>query len=478
MPSVVQSRIAGYEAQARNSDHSLIDLHDWVIDGMPPSPISSPQPLPPSPPIQKLKPKPKPKPPALQVKNSASVKKSPPLPPRRSTSTDADSNTDGKRGNHVAASSVSSFHSVSLSSATPSRSSLTESFEEISIAPPPPPLPQRPTTVPPPSVSSPAQQSHTSPPTPTPLPYVPRRAPPPPPSTSRASDRSSIQSLPSASSSLSRRSSGSVVQTPTLTTTLPLPPPSSILSPSSPTNGGSPTALLKTKRPTPVPTAARNRYISVFNANIIQRRRAEAQKPEEEKPKKLSHAQAKRTRKAAGWRGLSVDLITATPEELRAHDERVKGKQRESELFELVVDENVGPGERLEGGIVGAIWSRSRIENSKLVEIWNECDPEGKGSLDVDSFVRGMWRIDEHLRRTQAQTSALRNASSTSLTSLRSGLGSLKIKSGRPVIHRSTSRSSLGTSLSRSSSVNSSHRGANLYAEYPPPPPVPKIVLR
>ena len=156
------------------------------------------------------------------------------------------------------------------------------------------------------------------------LPYVPRRVPP-------------LRSATTGSSSLTH--------TPTLT---PL--------------------AAKSKRPTPVPSAARKRYISVFNANILQRRRAEAQFPS---PRKLSYAEAKakRTRQAAGWRGLSVDLITATPEELTAHDQSIKGKQKEWDI-ELVVNESVGPHETLEGQIVKAIWVRSRIEKSKLAEIW------------------------------------------------------------------------------------------------------------
>src|SRR5258706_15386354 len=34
----------------------------------------------------------------------------------------------------------------------------------------------------------------------------------------------------------------------------------------------------------------------------------------------------------------------------------------------------------------------------------NECDPSSQGALNLDGFVKGMWRIDEELRRTQAQT--------------------------------------------------------------------------
>ncbi|KAL9715244.1 hypothetical protein Ac2012v2_001905 [Leucoagaricus gongylophorus] len=214
--------------------------------------------------------------------------------------------------------------------------------------------------------------------------------------------------------------------------------------------------VIRSKRPTPVPSAARKRYISVFNANILQRRRAQAQNPS---PRKLSYVQAKtkRTRQAAGWRGLSVDLITATPEELVAHGQNIQGKEWD---IELVVNESIGPDETLQGQIVKAIWLRSRIEKSKLAEIWNECDPQGKGSLDADSFARGMWRIDEHLRRTQAP---LRSAASTSLRTARS----LRISSAHPQGPPAISTRPIATSVRRSST-----------GLYSPPPPLPKIVLQ
>jgi hypothetical protein len=109
----------------------------------------------------------------------------------------------------------------------------------------------------------------------------------------------------------------------------------------------------------------------VFNANIIQRRRAEISSPSSSnnKPKKLTHAEAKATRTRQGWRGLSVDLITATPEELELADAKGKEKARDL-LSERYVDENVGPDDRLEGSIVKLIWSRSRIDKSKLAEVW------------------------------------------------------------------------------------------------------------
>lgn len=141
------------------------------------------------------------------------------------------------------------------------------------------------------------------------------------------------------------------MQTPTLNITPPLSSPPSILSPIG----------AKSKRLTPVPSAAQKRYGAVFNANIIQRRRVAA--INEREPRRLTHAEAKRTRQAAGWRGLSVDLITAPPEEMQD----AKGKNKEQSLQ---IDETVGPNERLEGSIIKSIWSRSGIERRKLVEIW------------------------------------------------------------------------------------------------------------
>ena len=42
----------------------------------------------------------------------------------------------------------------------------------------------------------------------------------------------------------------------------------------------------------------------------------------------------------------------------------------------------------------------------------NECDLTGQGALGIEGFVKGMWRIDEELRR--AQTQALKSAKSLS----------------------------------------------------------------
>ena len=158
--------------------------------------------------------------------------------------------------------------------------------------------------------------------------YTPRRvAPPPPPS--RSSDRSSIVSTTTtynlSSSSQSHQSRN------------PNPP------------------LIK--RPTPVPLVARKRYELVFNANIIQRRKAEKIKLQE-KPLLLSVTEA-RSRRAVGWRGLSVDLLTANDVPQRL--EHGNGS---------AIDDIIGPDEKLEGPIIRRIWKRSGLDNSRLAEIW------------------------------------------------------------------------------------------------------------
>lgn len=167
----------------------------------------------------------------------------------------------------------------------------------------------------------------------------------------------------------------------------------------------------------------------MFNANVVQRRKAERQRAKE-KPALLSPTEARRTRQAAGWRGLSVDLITGGG--------GVSGSAGAAEGDDDYDDGIVGREERLEGCIVKSIWRRSRLDKARLAEIWcvavhpqycvsshpyfpqnyrYECDPNNTGVLDCDGFVKGMWRIDEELRR--AQTQALKSASATSLGSLR-----------------------------------------------------------
>jgi hypothetical protein len=387
------------------------------------------------------RPNPRPKPPALSSTN----RKAPPLPPRKPSYTslksfasssslqshsppstflyplrrndsltvdhphiyppDQNSRSRNNAG-HAQASSISSFHSVSLSSDTdPStpgsvtnfiatfpvdqdhRSpttisaretdsiSLTESYEDISapsLASPstermitldwekamakqkrvPPKLPQRPPSTtsnkstlasPPPHPPPPSSSnSHSTPSSPSVKPSslssnpiatyaVRRNAPPPPPS--RSSDRSSIQSIVTSYSTAS----------------------------SSQSRGTSSVVHIKLKRPTPVPPGARKRYEIVFNGNVLQKRVADRQK-QEEKLALLSPAEA-RGRRAAGWRGLSVDLITND-------DPLAQQSGQDPDKRDDWADVAIGGDEKLDGVIVQMIWSRSGLDRTRLFEFW------------------------------------------------------------------------------------------------------------
>lgn len=383
---------------------------------------------------------------------------------------------------HTQASSISSFHSVSLSSdtgstdvSTPgsisnfiatypvdSTDSLSESFEDVSAtslspaterkihsefenarakaanrsstqtvtlpsamfspqAPTPPKLPQRPSPPtssrnsiksPPPLPSRTLSQrtatsgggSGSSTPRSTPaspistpqlssmIPtsYAVRRAPPPPPSrASYASDRSSIHSAFSTSSSGHSHNSRVLAFNH---------PDSSLNALAS--------AAARTKRPTPVPLAARRRYEKVFKVNVVQRRKVleeqKARKKREQENGFLrpeSVASPGRGRRAAGWRGLSVDLITGDPDSVAEQlnsggsspKDKGKGRQREdsgseseeedlvkvrSKLFKQkdggsgAEEAQVGPEEKLEGSVVRLVWKRSGLEKRRLAEIW------------------------------------------------------------------------------------------------------------
>ncbi|EFI28359.1 hypothetical protein CC1G_13893 [Coprinopsis cinerea okayama7 len=382
-------------------------------------------------------------------------------PPRRGDSLTVDSahayppssplNIDTRSSTrHTAGSSISSFHSVSLSSdtdpSTPNSlsnfiasypgdhaseadtASLADSFEDVSassLASPatermismdferaralrgngiPPKLPQRPTSnssgfsTPssarssmkspppvPPSRSSQTIRGGSSTPrsipgspvihptstnyvTPIPTTYAVRRPPPLPPS--RASDRSSVQSNATtfSISSASTQSHRPLSRTNTLTSI-------------SSTNSSS--RVIQVKRPTPVPAAARKRYEAVFNGNVIQRRRAEKRQRKltlmklqgngEENSNGLLSPNEFRGRRAAGWRGLSVDLITGDPDSVAQQlEEQNKQKKKEQEDVEQV-NEFVDKDERLEGVVVKLIWKRSGLDKKRLAEIW--CAP-------------------------------------------------------------------------------------------------------
>jgi hypothetical protein len=56
------------------------------------------------------------------------------------------------------------------------------------------------------------------------------------------------------------------------------------------------------------------------------------------------------------------------------------------------------------------------------MECRDECDPIRQGALSLDAFVKGMWRIDEELRRAQAH--AIKSATSGSASYRSNGLRS------------------------------------------------------
>lgn len=296
----------------------------------------------------------------------------------------------GNGSGHVPASSVSSFHSVSLSSdggtdlTTPGSltnfvatypvdredrdqdhnrdadtGSLDESFENVSTSsmispsissvstdwaelvrrPDPPKLPQRPQNGS--SSSLPSSSSTTT----ISVPYAVRpqtkMPPPPPPPRNRvpSSNRSSLTSTTASSSDHS-----SVMSNATSRSSL---------------SGGRPTMkypILAAQsaqlgRPPPIPPSARRRYETVFNKNVIAQR-----KMAKDKERALSPPPGRKTRQAAGWRGLSVDLITSP--ELQARPDVDD------------VEEDVNADERLNGRIVAMIWKTSKLERAKLKSIW------------------------------------------------------------------------------------------------------------
>ena len=71
---------------------------------------------------------------------------------------------------------------------------------------------------------------------------------------------------------------------------------------------------------------------------------------------------ARKVRQAAGWRGLSVDLIT--------NPENAPQPGAAGAALQEAVEEEVGAEDRLEGAFVRAIWKLSRLENATLRVIW------------------------------------------------------------------------------------------------------------
>lgn len=70
-------------------------------------------------------------------------------------------------------------------------------------------------------------------------------------------------------------------------------------------------------------------------------------------------------RKAAGWRGLSVDLITNPDENVLVMQDTGNGSSESTDDTD-----DVGSEERLDGHAVKRIWTCSKLDTSKLRDIW------------------------------------------------------------------------------------------------------------
>ncbi|KAI0039553.1 hypothetical protein FA95DRAFT_1567114 [Auriscalpium vulgare] len=407
---------------------SLIDLKDWVIDDgplLPPrSPPASRRPhagydatplinLEPSPP--KSAPKAPPLPPRKpsytslrsvslttpSVSQGTSTSRSPvsphmlmppdlehTYPPARSPGPD-----DAPSRRHAPASSISSFHSVSLSSDggtdpggpqpypmdrdwADDAGSLGESYENVSVSTPsehfqhvvlqkpkgkpgPPRPPASKPLFPPPTKHHPhsnGSTKHAAEP-----PKLPQRPSARHPGSASSNSLTSPAITPTASGSSSSLNFSASSSAPSLSYTPRRPPPrppqaSSVPSPprrsssthsqsstrSAPNTARPPPLSLPLTRQAPLPPAARARYDTLFNSTA---RAADH----------LRVPGVTKKRANAGWRGLSVDLTTGDLDEKDAPDEA--GRQ-------------VLPDARLDGRTVRRIWTKSKLPSEKLREIW------------------------------------------------------------------------------------------------------------
>ncbi|KAL0946535.1 hypothetical protein HGRIS_012743 [Hohenbuehelia grisea] len=353
----------------------------------------------------------------------------------------------------------------------PARPASSASVTKNAVKPPPPApppprsVPASPRVRPASSASSSGSASSSATSSTTVAPRAARRKPPPPPPPSSYIVSNTGTTMPSPTSTSSRPPSftpsvgssragsrisltsnsasdrSSIISTSTSTSR------SSYIGASQPPGGKAPAHYITSPnskhksplmRPAFVPVAARRRYERVFDGNVAQARKADRAlrkllksgvrgSEKSAKPARLNLQQAKglRTRQAAGWRGLSVDLITGLSDDEDEGDdsdgsEKGKGKDRMTGMEEDEEEwEDIGPkaegDERLDGYVVRLIWQQSRLDRHKLRDIWLECDPTNTGSLSREAFIKGMWRIDEELRRARIRSST---ASTSSLSSL------------------------------------------------------------
>ncbi|GAA5937497.1 hypothetical protein JCM1841_006170 [Sporobolomyces salmonicolor] len=85
-----------------------------------------------------------------------------------------------------------------------------------------------------------------------------------------------------------------------------------------------------------------------------------------------------------------------------------RARKRYDRLFEQCLDavgarSLGGEAEKLDGAVVKRLWERSRLSQAFLRQTWTDAlqGNTSCSSLDREAFARGMWLIDEELRRCQ-----------------------------------------------------------------------------
>ncbi|KAG8852150.1 hypothetical protein FRB91_006974 [Serendipita sp. 411] len=347
--------------------------------------------------IPKGPPTPRPIPPKLRLQGNSALNNGP-----SSSLSVVYKNTRG----HSHAASNSSLHSVSLSDhdhSVDKEDGLGGSYEAVSphassvfslvdksqsmvsspatsaISIGPPALPPRPSGA---SSSVSGGMSGSDTPQQVNVPYAVRKHPPPPPShqgksTFRSGHRPPpLNEVPSRSSARSSLASITTIGSTT-------PSGSSLFSSGKRSSRASISTIssniamqTRAKRLPPPSPAAKARYEAVFDENV------KAQREWENNGGATKAQPGRMNRRAVGWRGTSMDLTTG------GVIEPIGG-----------LESGLGEGEdvRLNGKVVKSIWLCSKLPPSALRTIWDECDPSKQGSLDKQSFVNGMWRIDNEL---------------------------------------------------------------------------------
>ncbi|KAI8098976.1 uncharacterized protein BX664DRAFT_320078 [Halteromyces radiatus] len=91
------------------------------------------------------------------------------------------------------------------------------------------------------------------------------------------------------------------------------------------------------------------------------------------------------------------------------HGNHVGGSRRRyDELFDLIQDDGY-----VDGMTTRTIWSKSRLSNDILAEIWQHCDQQKSGLLDRQRFIDGMTRIDAYLMKNTLASSATTSPQTT-----------------------------------------------------------------